>query len=119
MSVVGGTALAEARELYSLLSECMQLLDKVETKAKRSRNEIAMLLTAASAVMGVLRRMDLGEEHDEIVAKIQRIVTMLIVLRTQLMVTYAAMGPLGWVIAGLGVVGMAFTLEDMMYTLAS
>jgi hypothetical protein len=110
----------EAQELYMLLQDCMDLLDRVESKSRKVERQVATkLLVVLNAALGVLRRMDLGEEYNQIVSKTQRLVQLLMVLRASLMATYTTMGPLGWVLAGVGMVGAALTIDDAIATLIS
>lgn len=106
--------MGEARELYGTLQECANLLDRIESKSRLTEREVAAVLTVLTATLGLLRRANLGEEHNEIIMKIQKIVTLLIVLKTQFAATYATMGPLGWALAGVGAMGVVFTIDDVM-----
>jgi hypothetical protein len=110
-----GTSLQEARELYNILSECKFLLHRVETKSAKTLKEVTLLLTASTAVLGLMRRMNLGPEVDQAITTIQRLIQLLVILRLQLTATYATMGPLGWVLAGLGALSVVFSIQDLMY----
>jgi ABC-type enterobactin transport system permease subunit len=117
---VQGTSLGEARELYTLLQECMSLLDQVERKSVRvERQSVTKLLVALNAVTMVLRRMDLGEEYNKIIDKVTKITQLLMILRMSLMATQAAAGPIGWISLGAGAVGSILTAEDLVATLFS
>jgi hypothetical protein len=114
---VVGTSLAEARELYRLLQEINGVLDQTETKVKSANRSFNQILVAATAVVGTMRRMGLGEEADAMIDKLQHILRLLLLVRTSMMVTAAAAGPLGWVIAGAGALTTIYTVDDIIGSL--
>jgi hypothetical protein len=114
---VVGTSLVEARELYRLLQEINSVLDQTAIKVQRTNSNFNKILVAATAVLGTMRRMGLGEEADAVIDKLQEILRLLLLVRTSMMVTAAAAGPLGWVIAGAGALNTIYTVDDIIGSL--
>lgn len=76
--------------------------------------EIGLLRISAAlyGIIGILRRMGLPEDVDAVVTRLQRVISMLIMLRTSYMLAMAATGPVGWAMAGVGIVGTALTIAE-------
>lgn len=109
MSIVAGSSLAEARELYNLLSECMSLLDQLEEKTQRTTVSMTRLLVVTNSLLIALNRSGYGKTHQETIQKIRFVLMMLQRIQTQAILTNIALssGPLGMV---LGVIGIGLTV---------
>lgn len=88
MSTLSGSSLAEARELYTTLSECMSLLDNVEKKSMVTRNELDLVITTIYSFLVLVNRLGLGGEYSEIISKISRLILMVNMLKTAIFTLY-------------------------------
>jgi hypothetical protein len=106
------SSVAEARELYNLLSECMTLIDKVEKKAQKTTVTVRQFTTAAYGLLAIVKRLGLPEELELQVELIMRVIARIHMLHaaiTMLSVTT----PAGAVLAGIGIVGSMLAMMDM------
>jgi len=105
----------QSRLAFNEAQQLEIVVDRIKTKTDLTKREIDALLVAAQGLLAVFRHGNWGEDADAVIAKIQRIISLLLVLRIQLTATYATMGPFGWILAGLGTVGLVYTIEDFMH----
>lgn len=96
------TSLAEARQLYSTLSDIEQQLETVESKTKQTTVSYADLYNVLQDIFIITKRMGLPEEAEELLNYIQRLIALANSLRIAFIALHAASGPVGWLIAGLG-----------------
>jgi len=115
LSSIGGTSLAEARELYNTLTECMRLLDLVEQKAQSSNVSMTRLLTVTNSLLLALDRAGYGGGYEDTLSKIRFVIMMLQRLQTVALLTNIALssGPLG---AALAVIGIGVTVSGLVDT---
>lgn len=97
------TSLSEARQLYNLLSDIEQQLDTVETKTKQTTITYADLYNILQDVFIITKKMGLPEEAEELLNYIQRLIALANSLRVAFIALHVASGPVGWLIAGLGI----------------
>lgn len=98
------TTLAEARQLYQLLSEVERQLDGVDAKAKQATVSYADLYNVMQDVFVILKELGLPEDVVSAITLLQRLITTtysLIIAMNALMLSTGGAGHL--VIAGLGV----------------
>jgi hypothetical protein len=104
---VGGTSLAEARELYQLLQNCSKQLDEIDDKRVRISRDATRVLNILFEMITVLDRMGFGGQTvDQILDSLRKIIYMVNMLRIALMALQAAT-PYGMVTLSLGLLAGA------------
>jgi len=76
------------------------------------RQEVALLTSALT----LTRRMGLPDDAASAIAKIQRLIMMLLQLRAALLAVQVAAGPVGWALAGVGIATAALSFTDVIQT---
>jgi len=79
------------------------------------RQEVALLTSALT----LTRRMGLPDDAASAIAKIQRLIMMLLQLRAALLAVQVAAGPLGWGLALISGLGAMVTAGDVMGSVVS
>lgn len=96
-------------------------VDSTIRDLQRLEHNLRAVSTAIYGAIGLLRRMGFGENVDAALLKIQQLISMANMLRLSLISLQAASGPLGWVMAGVGVMGSLATvggfIEDLGWDL--
>jgi len=76
-------------------------------------SNIRQLQTVAYQTLTLLKRMGLSEDINDAITKIQRIISVLNSARLAMIALQAATGPMGWALAGVGLVATGFQAYDM------
>lgn len=76
------------------------------------------VISLAYGLTSILSRLGLNEDVTRALRQLQSLISTLNMLRTSMLALYAASGPVGWALAGIGVIGagvsMAGTVENML-----
>lgn len=64
--------------------------------------------------LGLMRRLGLPEEIDSAIAKVQRLISILNMLRLTMIAVHVAAGPIGWALALIGVATFALDFGDFV-----
>jgi hypothetical protein len=100
----------EARLLYELLQRIETKMDTLETKSSLElRVSLAELNRLALQTLSILSRMGLGEDAEEAIRIIRRLIITLNSLRIAIMALQAGT-PMGMILAALGLFGTAVAL---------
>lgn len=92
--------------------------DMTVRTTKVARN-LLKVQTLFYGILGILHRLGLPEPIDDAIVKIQRLIASLNMLRMSLIAVQTTAGPLGLVMAGVGVVGAALTAGDLVMEVGS
>jgi len=113
--------LAEAKQLYELLLQIEGQLDTVEKRAEKTGFAVEKVSTVLQGTIRILRMMNLGEEYNQILMKLQRVILLLNMTRTAMLAVNAASmtGPAGWIVAGMGITTLALTAGDVVATVVA
>ena len=114
-------SLGDIQQIYTMLQEINRLLadievnlERVDQKAKTTHLSMSKALAVASGLLSLLRRMGLPEDANKALLVLQRYVMWMqqLIILSNLMLT--ATGPVGWVLAGLGIAGAVLSFSDVM-----
>lgn len=113
-------SLAQIQELYARLQACDEILQKLKTEMDTTQVKAEVLHIRLDRVNRVLmrtltfiRRMSGGNDDLEyIISKMQRVITVMNTLRIAAMMMYAGMGPIGWVMMGMGVATSVMMMQE-------
>lgn len=75
---------------------------------------ITLATSAAYGILGILRKMGLGEDVTKAITIVQRMISTLNMLRTTMIALQLASGPWGWAMAGIGLAGTLITIGDQI-----
>ena len=94
----------------------------LEVNVEQAYAEIRRIETLIYRTLGLIRRMGGGDEDlMKVIAKMQRMISILNELRLAIALTqaaFAASGPIGWItlgLAGIGFATFALDMNDMIY----
>ena len=82
----------------------------LEVNVEPAEKSIRRLQTLLYQTLGLLRRMGLSEEADQLIRQIQQIIGWLNRLRLLALLTQASMGPIGWALLAVGVATLAYDI---------
>ena len=109
-------------ECDRLSSEDATVSFSLEINVEQAYTEIRRIETLLYRTLGLIRRMGGGDEDlMKVVAKMQRVISILNQLRLAIALTqaaFAASGPIGWIslgLAGIGFMTFAMDMNDMIY----
>jgi len=89
------------------------------TKAEVDVLKLQMLINRTMAVSNrLLKRMGAAEDLQDAIMNVQRLITTLNTLRLTILAVQAASGPIGWAMAGIGIIATALTVDDLMWDLS-
>jgi len=98
--------MSETEEVqYSITADTEQAKDQFEGLII-TVNEAQVALYG---MLGILRRMGLSEDVTRAITDIQRLISIMNMLRASYLALMAASGPVGWALAGIGLAGSAVT----------
>jgi hypothetical protein len=81
----------------------------------KADTELRQLETLLFRIMSLLGRLGLPPGADAAIAKIQRLIMIVRLAHTSLIALEAASGPIGWALAGVGIVSTAVSAGDYVY----
>jgi len=96
------------------VEELNRRLDELEEKAPRVTARLREELSVLTAAMALSRKMFGSDEFGQIMAKIQRIVSAILMMVRTYQMAMASMGPFGMMLAGISAVGTAYSLGDVV-----
>ena len=118
---VSGSGLTEARQLYNMLQNVEDKLDKLNAKTKTVQSEVTklkfnvhdlqLLMTQTAALM---RRMGIGEDVVNAYARIQNIITAFNSLRVAMYALQVSAGPVGWLMLGIAGISAALAIQPSL-----
>lgn len=79
---------------------------------KDFNNVLSQSISALYGTMALMRRMGLPESQQEALRDLMRIISLLNMARTSILALQAASGPIGWAMAGIGLLGTALTASE-------
>lgn len=86
----------------------------LEINVQEAYTELRKVETILYRTMSLIRRMGGTEELDDLVRKIQMTIALVNQLRLTIIALQAASGPVGWALAGIGIVSTALTTGDLI-----
>ena len=89
-------------------------MERVQGELRALRLSYADIHNAIQDVFAITRRMGLPEDAQELLNYIQRMIAMANSLLISMIALQAASGPVGWVLAGLGVAASLVYATDMV-----
>jgi len=87
----------------------------LEINLEPALTNIRKLQTVLYRTLGLLRRMSGNEDLDRAIAKAQRIIAVINMMRLAYAAFMAASGPLGWALAGISIAEAGFAFTDLTY----
>jgi len=113
----GALTLQEALQLYELLQKIDQQMAKLDTQ-KPSMKEMVVTLSQIQLLTGqiytLLRRWGVPEELAQAIQAFRAMFILVKQLELALRLLEMQLGPVGWVIAGLGIVTTTLSTVDMI-----
>ena len=86
------------------------------TKTEVDILKLQMLINRTmSTTSRLLERLNAPENIRSAIMNVQRLITLLNTLRLTILAVEAASGPIGWALAGVGIVATALTAEDFIW----
>jgi len=123
---MSSASLSEARQLYEALEEIENKLKEINTSAgattideaavklntlRISLNECYML---SRRLFILIKRISPNEDFNEAIATVQRFIFIINSLRISILALEASSGPVGWALAGLGILSAGvFALDEV------
>jgi len=86
----------------------------LEVNVEKAYEDIRKLETVLYRALGMLRQMGAGPDLDRMITQIQRAIAMINQLRLTIIALQAASGPIGWALAGIGVVSTLVLTGDFI-----
>lgn len=118
---VSGSGLTEARQLYNMLRQVEDKLDKLDNKTKTVTTEVSKLRLNVhdlqllmSQTAALMRRMGIGEDVVNAYARIQNIITAFNSLRVAMFALQVGAGPIGWLMLGIAGISSALALQPSL-----
>lgn len=87
----------------------------LELDVTQTINDARRLETLLFRSLGLLRRLCGNESIDALIDKTQRAVMIVRLLHTSIIALEAASGPVGWALAGIGIVSAALSASDLVF----
>lgn len=84
----------------------------LEVNVTKAYENIRRVQTILYRTISLLRRMGLPEDVDDAIAHIQKLISILNMLRLTMIAVQAASGPIGWAMAAVSVGGTAVTIAE-------
>lgn len=97
------------------MSERVEIEYALTVNVEDATTQIRQLERLLFRTMSLLRRMGLPENVTAVINQIQRLITVLRMLRVSLLMLQAATGPWGWIMGGMGLAVAGLTMGDMLY----
>lgn len=101
------------------MSKTEQMVFDVEANVVRAkqelhslRDDVDKLTVAVFGLLGLMGRMGLSENFSEAMRHIQRMISIVHMMRIQIKMLEAEMGPLGWTLLAIGMAGTVLTVEQ-------
>jgi hypothetical protein len=113
------SATAELLELVALARELKTLLQETKVESTRTEATLRQEIALLTGVFALTRKMNLPDDVERQVTKLQKVITTLTLLRATALSAQAAMGPLGWAMIGVNVGIGIFAAGDMMESLVA
>ena len=86
----------------------------LEVDVSKTMTEIRRLEILLFRSIGLLRRLGLPEDIEQGIVRIQRLIMAVRLAHAALIAMQAAAGPIGWALAGVGIVSAAWTAYDVI-----
>ncbi len=84
----------------------------LEIETSKTYSEIRKLELLLYRTLGLVRRLGLPEDIEQGIVRIQRLITTVRVAHAAFIALHTAAGPIGWALAGVGVVSAAWSVYD-------
>ena len=91
----------------------------LEIDVSKTMSEIRRLEILLFRILGLVRRLGLPEDIEAGIVRIQRLIMTVRLAHAAFIALHAAAGPVGWALAGVGVVSAAWTAYDVAYEMGS
>ena len=103
------------------MSEEYLVTFNLELNVEQAYSEIRKLQTLLFRTFSIIRRLGLPENIEQAITTIQRLIMIIRLLHTTMIAFEAATGPIGYALAGLGVIyaGVAMTNLDLTQEIRS
>lgn len=88
---------------------------EIEIDTSKAEYSLSKLSVQLYGIIGLLRKMGLPEEADELLLKVQRITSSLYMMQAALLAVQASTGPYGLLLSIFVGVGTAVTVADTLY----
>ena len=85
----------------------------LEINVEQAFSTVRKLELIAYRTINLLRRMGLPENVDDAIAKVQRFIMTVRLAHSAILAFEAASGPIGWIMAGLGIAATVLTAGDI------
>jgi hypothetical protein len=117
---IGSSQFSQIQQMYADLQACDEILQKLKTEMENTQVQAEVLHIRLDRVNRVLmrtltfiRRMSGGNDDLEyLMSKMQRVISVMNTLRIAAMMMYAGMGPIGWVMMGMGVATSVMMMQE-------
>ena len=86
----------------------------LEVNVEHAETELRRLQTVLYRSLGLLGRMGLPENINELISYVQRVIAVVNQLRLAVLALQAASGPIGWALAGIGLATSWMVTHDMI-----
>ncbi len=100
------------------MSEEETVTFNLELNVEQCIDNIRQIEALLYRTMGLLHRLNLPDDIEQGIARLQRLIMTIRLTHTALIALEAASGPLGWALAGVGIVSAAWTAYDVAYEMS-